>query len=356
MNNNKRKKVDSSTKGAENQNYFHPLQTVDDESQDEVILERSPKIHIPPITIIKCKIDQIHELCKNLKISDYSIRKISLGLKLFCNNKNDFDEICKGLSNKFEYFTYGTKNEKPYKAILLGLDKQDPSKIKKTLIEKGLLCLDVKLVSRVKHNNNEQIIYIVYFQRKTITIKELRKDHSVFEFVKVRWEFQSPNRSKITQCYNCQMFGHGSSRCNVKTFCVKCAGNHKSTDCNATFEKCANCSGNHKAMSPDCPNRANYLQLRQRTLPKTFNSRRNNEHSNNPVQYNVSFPNTLNQSTPEICNDWNTQQRYNNNNNNLFSIQEIKNLAMELITSLRNCKTRADQFEVITSLACKFIY
>lgn len=358
---NKRSKVDSPNKGAESQNYYHPLQTIEDQCNDEVILEKSPKIYIPPITIIKTKIENIHELCKTLKISEYSIRKISIGLKLFCKNKQDFDNICNGLANKFEYFTYGTKNEKPYKAILLGLDKQDPIILKNKLIEMGLLCLDVKLVSRARDGNNEQIIYVVYFQRKSTSIRELRKDFSVFDYVKVRWEFQSPNRSKVTQCYNCQMFGHGSSRCKVKTFCVKCAGNHKSAECNATIEKCANCNGNHTAMSPDCPNREKYLQMRQRSLPRPNNTRRINFPSNrnytqnNPVQYDVSFPNTLNQNTTQNAGNWNTQGN-SNNNNNLFSIQEIKNLTMELITSLKNCKTRADQFEVITGLACKFLY
>ena len=60
------------------------------------------------------------------------------------------------------------------------------------------------------------------------------------------------------------MFGHGSSRCMVKTFCAHCAaGNHKTADCNASFEKCANCSGAHRAMSPDCPSRESYNKIRQ---------------------------------------------------------------------------------------------
>ena len=109
------------------------------------------------------------------------------------------------------------------------------------LIDKGLKCLDVKLVTKTFSYNAEYVIYVVYFQRQTITLKELRQNYSVLNFLKVRWEHQRANKSRVTQCYNCQMFGHGSSRCTVKTFCANCAGRHKTSDCIETIEKCANC-------------------------------------------------------------------------------------------------------------------
>ena len=45
-----------------------------------------------------------------------------------------------------------------------------------------------------------------------------------------------------------------------------------------------------------------------------------------------------------------------NNNNNLFSFEELKNLTLDLISNLRKCKTREEQFQVVTNLACKFLY
>lgn len=46
----------------------------------------------------------------------------------------------------------------------------------------------------------------------------------------------------------------------------------------------------------------------------------------------------------------------NNKNNNLFSFEEMKNLTFELIASFKNCKTREEQFGVVTTLAFKFLY
>lgn len=69
---------------------------------------------------------------------------------------------------------------------------------------------------------------------------------------------------------------------------------------------------------------------------------------------------------------WAPQQNYNNrfsykniNNQNrgntttntdeLFSIEEVQQITLELIARLRNCKNKLDQFEVITSIASKFL-
>lgn len=44
-----------------------------------------------------------------------------------------------------------------------------------------------------------------------------------------------------------------------------------------------------------------------------------------------------------------------NNTNDLFSVEQLKVLTSELIDNLKHCKSKTDQFEVITSLAFKFI-
>ena len=153
------------------------------------------------------------------------------------------------------------------------------------------------------------------------------------------------------------MFGHGSSNCRVKTFCAICAGNHKTVDCKEATVKCANCNGAHKAMSPECPNRETFLKIRQRAQPRSVRQR--GQQYKNTSNYNVNFPNTLNQSQNIRQNAYtfsNNQPSIEQNKNNLFSFEEMKNLTFELISGLKKCKSREDQFEVITSLACKFLY
>lgn len=358
---NKKTKTNVSAATAQTNNYFSPLQTIEDDIAEEVI-QQPAKIHIPPITVLKCKIVELHDICKQNKIANYAIRKISIGLKLFCNNRNDYEAMSKILIGKYEFFTYGSKNEKPYKALLFGLDKHDPMIIKNQLSELGLKCLDVKLVQKRGAGNAEIIIYVVYFQRQSISMKELRQKYSVIEYIKVKWDFQRGNKTKITQCYNCQMYGHGSSRCQVKTFCANCAGPHKTVDCKETILKCANCNGPHKSNSDECQSKQSYLQIRQRAQPSHHRPVRANTGGFTNTNYDYSFPNNLRQNRESATAAWqrNAQGNANfnsntNNSNELFSPEEIKNLTLELITNLRNCRSKADQFEVITNLACKFL-
>ena len=220
--------------------------------------------------------------------------------------------------------------------------------IKQKLNDLGLQCIDVKVVHR-KDNNNELILYVVYFKPRTITVNELKKDYTNIDHTRVRWDYQKAKTNRVTQCFNCQMFGHGSSRCKVKTFCAICAGNHKTTDCHSNSIKCANCNGSHKAMSHECPSRQKYVEIKSKYSTKKVKS---NSQPQSTRNYASNFPNTLNQSE-QPPPSWNHQSQ--STNNNLFSLDELRIITTELISKLRNCKSKADQFEVITSLAFKFL-
>lgn len=157
------------------------------------------------------------------------------------------------------------------------------------------------------------------------------------------------------------MFGHGSSRCKVKTFCANCAGSHKTSECKDTTIRCANCNGSHKSTFDQCPSKVNYLSMRQRSQPVQQRRPRNYYVSHPNSNYNSNFPNTLHQSANSAPSIWISQNNGNSNSNqssntnDLFTIQEMKNITLELITNLKNCKSKIEQFEVVTSLAIKFL-
>lgn len=65
--------------------------------------------------------------------------------------------------------------------------------------------------------------------------------------------YKGEPEQKLLQCYNCQKVGHSSFSCMARTKCFKCAGPHKSSECNSNHLKCANCNGNHAACSRSCP-------------------------------------------------------------------------------------------------------
>lgn len=66
---------------------------------------------MPPITILKIKIEKVHEMCRMLKINDYFIATILIGYFYL------------KFQNEFNIFHIWPKLDQPYKAVLLGLDK-----------------------------------------------------------------------------------------------------------------------------------------------------------------------------------------------------------------------------------------
>lgn len=318
---------------------------------------KTSKVIIPPITIVKSNMEKIHEICKNLKISKYAIRKISIGHKLFCETQYDFEQSVKYLKeNNMEYFTYTAKNNRPYKVILSGLDKIDHIQLKSTLIKSGLQCTDVKPIFKKMESNREIVLYVIYLKKGTVTLKELREKYNNINFIRVKWSYQTKRQNKVTQCYNCQMFGHGSDNCNVKTFCAKCSGPHKTLDCKTEEVKCVNCQGSHKSTDNSCPSRNSYVELRKR-FSNGYRSTRNTQQNagevnpknnhhiivrNQPISSNISYANVVSSNGNTASND-------------LFSVNQLKDITFELINSLKNCKTKLEQLDVITSLAFKFL-
>ena len=83
---------------------------------------------------------------------------------------------------------------------------------------------------------------------------------------------------KFIRCYNCQGFGHISSRCKKNTICNNCGQHHtnNSSECNLP-PYCINCGESHQASSKDCNRYQSRIKvLRSRSLfYAKYNSYRN---------------------------------------------------------------------------------
>ena len=67
-------------------------------------------------------------------------------------------------------------------------------------------------------------------------------------------EFRKP--VSVTQCFNCQSFGHSAKNCRSKPKCPICGESHSHKGCpnkEARKPKCANCMGPHVASYKGCP-------------------------------------------------------------------------------------------------------
>ncbi|GFU29161.1 RNA-directed DNA polymerase from mobile element jockey [Trichonephila clavipes] len=93
-------------------------------------------------------------------------------------------------------------------------------------------------------------------------------------------------RPGATQCYNCNLFNHSSSNCNIRTRCLKCGEPHKTGDCpiKTIIENptCINChQKGHLANSHRCPKFPKQKPKKGEASQNRNNSNDNNKSKNN---------------------------------------------------------------------------
>lgn len=89
----------------------------------------------------------------------------------------------------------------------------------------------------------EETPYIVMSPKGCSNLKKLSEIKRLRALL-IRWEAYRNKRPNVTQCRNC----HRTNECSVQK---------------TELNRCSNCSGAHEATDPSCPNRADFIQMRQ---------------------------------------------------------------------------------------------
>jgi hypothetical protein len=365
----------------------------------EPVAPVAPKNHVsntkntltPPIVIRGQNLLTVTNLVKQLKIVNYNVKLMSIGVKIFIQNKSEFENFKKTLiDSKWQFYSYQLEDERLVKYVLYGLHTMDTAELTDELHLHNLNPTNIKTMVLKKQRFDSETLFLVSFKKGQTNLNELRKTKALFNII-VRWEQYSPKRKNNdppppVQCRRCQMFGHGALNCHMNPRCIRCGESHQSKNCiyvqsdqpSAKIPeervKCSNCGENHTANHPSCTERQRYLNVIQtirdgntqksgrRPPPKAAPAVNNTQHfplltpSGSSEQRNV-------QPSPVAANtnhtNWskkgsnNTQNQTNSNDD--LSAQEINQIMRELIVNLRGCRTRWDQLEVITNLAMKFV-
>lgn len=75
------------------------------------------------ITDTKLSTGSIISLCNTVNVTNFSVKKISIGLKIFVSNSIDFNKLVEALKQmKTEFYTHRSKTDKVFKVVLSGLD------------------------------------------------------------------------------------------------------------------------------------------------------------------------------------------------------------------------------------------
>lgn len=174
----------------------------------------------------------------------------------------------------------------------------------KELIELGFPPAKINIMKKTSRP-----LFMVIFENTKLN--ELKQKVLYLHYTRISWEHYI-NRNKITQCHNCQDWGHATTNCFANPVCLKCAEEHLTKDCAKSKDlpaKCANCGGPHPANSTDCEKYQKRLKWinkqRQKTTKPLFQS---NNHTDCPKEiHNIQlhgqqeFP-LLKKSQPQAPN------------------------------------------------------
>ncbi|XP_015377002.1 PREDICTED: uncharacterized protein LOC107171278 [Diuraphis noxia] len=91
------------------------------------------------------------------------------------------------------------------------------------------------------------------------TLSKIEHKSAFLGMTKCRMKFYD----SVTQCYNCQGFGHTAAKCNTtQPICKHCSEKHDSRTCKSLAKRCPNCrSTTHNASSAKCPARTTATRL-----------------------------------------------------------------------------------------------
>ena len=173
-----------------------------------------------------------------------------------------------------EYYSHDFKADKPYQVVLKGLRFGSEDHVSEMLRNLELLPSQVRELKVGESRGLSSKLFVVSFPKGATSLEELQKI-SHLNYTNVKWERFQPKQSEVMQCLNCLHFGHASKHCAMTPRCAKCAGNHRTRQCDKELggeQTCANCQGNHSPYNRNCSTRILYLQKRNLTAstPKCF--------------------------------------------------------------------------------------
>ncbi|UYV66797.1 hypothetical protein LAZ67_4002878, partial [Cordylochernes scorpioides] len=190
---------------------------------------KSRKIRIPPVIVEN--VNDWKLLCKELNnLADEPFQATISGPKHIIKAKNigDFKKIREYVRLNNGGYSYKLQEEKPLKVVIKGVSTS--FKIEDIAVELSHLGFKEASVKRLHRQSSKQAMNIVL-----VELPKYDSNKNIYNLTDLLYQkvvvesFRSPK--KVTQCFNCQGFGHGQLNCFLKPKCVKCAEAHHTKDC-----------------------------------------------------------------------------------------------------------------------------
>jgi len=203
------------------------------EKNDSSAKMPNKKLDIPPIVL-----HGIEDLNKLKQLIESSVEKEKYNISIGRNNStrikattiDDYKLIISKLKDSgLLGHTFTPKSELPFRIVIRGIHPSISTKdIEEELTQAGHKIRGKIVAAKHRIHHTSLPIHFVSLKRAPNNA-EIYQLHSVCH-CSVRIEAPRKN-TNIVQCQRCQLYGHTKSNCFRLPMCVKCGGNHLTTDC-----------------------------------------------------------------------------------------------------------------------------
>ncbi|KAL4105354.1 hypothetical protein QTP88_020597 [Uroleucon formosanum] len=255
----------------------------------------------PPPPIFVKGVEDYPELCTTLieliGVDNFMCKSTTNSLKIQTTNPSAYRALIQFLkTEKAEYHTYQLNEDKPLRVVIRNLHSSTPL----TLIKEELegRCFEVRQVTNVLHKVNKNPLPLFF-----IDLEPTLQSNEIFQLSSLlhcKIKVEEPYKPKqISQCFNCQQYGHTRGYCGYHPRCVRCGADHQSSACPNSRDvppKCVHCSQNHPANYKGC---SIYKELQRRKIPSAPSNRIDNNYKTKSTNVQGSHPPSHAHSNPQ---------------------------------------------------------
>jgi hypothetical protein len=207
----------------------------------------------PPIILTsEANLIQLQKQLKNVVKGDFEFRSTRNGTRVVTKGMADFEAVKSHFSNNsLSYYSFVPKSQKPIKAVIRNLPANTPAKdISEGMENLGVDVVSVKQMTTTRRSPSDESTTrnLPLF---LITLARTAKSQDIFNLpspchISIKEEAYR-TQTGLTQCHNCQPFGHVWANCKQPPpRCLWCGGGHLHKECpekdnSASTPTCCNC-------------------------------------------------------------------------------------------------------------------
>ncbi|KAL4131789.1 hypothetical protein QTP88_009046 [Uroleucon formosanum] len=188
------------------------------------------------------------ELIELIGVDNFICKSTVDHLKVQTSNPEAYRTLVHYLRNeKAEFHTFQLKEDKPMRIVIRNLHPSTSTEMIKNELEHRLY--EVRQITQVIHRISKILLPLFFVDLEpTDHSKEIFKLESILH---TKIKIEKPHKPKIiSQCQNCQAYGHTKAYCGYSPRCVRCGDDHSSSVCPNSRQdpmRCALCTDAEKA-------------------------------------------------------------------------------------------------------------